>query len=291
MNRRRPSKLSQALGALRVPRGAIAISWLGQAGFVLKSPQGCRIALDPYLSNSCSKIGREAGLNMQRQAPAPLAPEELVGFDAVVLTHSHQDHLDPESLRPWLRAEGQTTLIAPHEAADRARSLGLAEENLQVTWPNHVIQVADFTIRATFAIPLAGDDLTHVGYIISVRGGPKIYFTGDTDYNEILGASVSPYKPDIMVTVINSAFRNLSPREAAQLARTIKPRWVIPCHHDMFADNCLPDRLLRTNLLIQGMVETFCPLQHGVVRIFGRGGAPLKLGARSRAVSSRRLTR
>ena len=70
-------------------------------------------------------------------------------------------------------------------------------------------------------------------YLISVAGGPRIYFTGDTDYNDILGLSVAPHRPDVMVTVINSAFRNLSPREAAQLAKTINPRWVVPCHHDI----------------------------------------------------------
>lgn len=269
------SLLSRNLDAMRVPRGSVALGWLGQAGFVLKSPRGCRLALDPYLSNSCEQVGRAAGVNMRRQVPPPLRPAELIGFDAVLITHSHQDHLDPETLGPFLQAGTDAPFIAPHEAANALRFLGVQDRHIRLTWPNHIEQIGDLTIRATFAIPFDGGDLTHVGYLISVREGPRIYFTGDTDYNDILGIAMAPHRPDVMVTVINPAFRNLSPREAAKLAKTIKPRWVIPAHHDLFPDNSLPDRLLRTNLLLEGMTDAFCPLQHGEVRIFSRRGALL----------------
>ena len=273
MSKPAPSPLSRTLATLRVPRGSIALGWLGQAGFVLKSPGGCRLALDPYLSNSCEQVGRDAGVNMRRQVRAPLRPAELDGFDGILITHSHQDHLDPETLGPFRKAAGDAPFVAPHEAADALRALGVPDRRIRVTWPNHVEQIGDFTIRATFAIPFDGGDLTHVGYLISVPQGPRIYFTGDNDYNDILGIAMATHRPDVMVTVINPAFRNLSPREAAKLAKTIKPRWVIPTHHDLFPDNSLPDRLLRTNLMLEGMTDTFCPLSHGVIRIFGRRGA------------------
>jgi L-ascorbate 6-phosphate lactonase len=255
---------------VKIPRGAVGISWLGQAGFLLKSPAGVRIAIDPYLSNSCEAAARGDGLDMRRCWPAPLRPRDLVGFEAIILTHSHQDHLDPQTVRPYLRAGGCGPFIAPHEAAARLQNLGVAPTDIKITWPNCTHEIGDLSIRATFAIPLAGDDLTHVGYLVSVKDGPCLYFTGDTDYNDILSISVAPHKPDVMITVINSAFRNLSPREAAQLAKALKPHWVVPCHHDMFPDNSLPDRLLRTNLLIQGIADTFCPLPHGTVRLFRR---------------------
>ncbi len=270
MKENKAKRLGAALARLQVPRGSVALAWLGQAGFAIKTPGGFRIALDPYLSNSCEAVGREAGLNMKRLWPSSLAPEELVDFDAIAFTHSHQDHVDPETVQPYLRAGGQCRLIAPHEAADRLLALGAASESIALTWPNHSVTVGDLTLRATFAIPFAGDDLTHVGYFAEVKDGPRIYFTGDTDYNEILSLSVAPLRPDIMVTVINPAFRNLSPREAARLAKDIGPKWVIPCHHDLFADNSLPDRMLRTNLVLQGIGDTFCPVEHGVPKVFAK---------------------
>ncbi len=266
--RRVKKSLWKSLDGCRVPAGSIALAWLGQAGFLLKSPRGQVIALDPYLSNSCKKVGASVGVNMDRQVPVPMPPADLKEVDALIFTHSHQDHIDPETLGPYLKTGGKGRFIAPAEALNRLRSLGVPEDRLTMTWPNRTHRVGDFTLKATFAIPLGGDDLTHVGYLIEVRGGPRVYFTGDTDYNEVLAISVAPHQPDVMVTVINPAFRNLSPADAARLAKAIGPKWVVPCHHDLFPDNCLPDRLLKTNLMFQGMADTFCPLEHGKIRLF-----------------------
>jgi L-ascorbate 6-phosphate lactonase len=260
--------LHHLLQATPVPPGAIALVWLGQAGFLLKSPQGKILALDPYLSNSCQAIGAPIGVNMDRQIPIPMQPEELIDFSALIFTHSHQDHVDPETLQPYLKAGGVGPFIAPHDASDRLRALGIPEKQILLTWPNHIHRIGDFTIKATLAIPLGPDDLNHVGYLIEVQDGPLLYFTGDTDYNEILSLQVAPSSPDILITVINPAFRNLSPATAAKLAKEVNPKRVIPCHHDLFPDNCLPDRLLKTNLMMQGIVDTFCPLNHGEIRIF-----------------------
>ena len=268
MKRKSESKLGRALATLKVAKGSIALAWLGQAGFVIKTPGGVRVALDPYLSNSCEAIGKKEGLNMRRKRPTPIFAEELVAFDAILFTHSHQDHVDPDTVIPYIKAGGHGLHVAPHEAADRLRSLGVPAEEIALTWPNHAQQIGDLTIRATFAIPFAGDDLTHIGYLIEVKGGPRIYFTGDTDYNDILGISVAPYQPDIMASVINPAFRNLSPRQAADLAKVIQPRLVIPCHHDLFPDNSLPAELLRTNLIIQGMPDLYHPVKYGVIETF-----------------------
>ena len=53
-------------------------------------------------------------------------------------------------------------------------------------WPNKVVEIGDFTVRGTFAIPFGADDLTHMGYLIIVKNGPTVYFTGDTRYHENL---------------------------------------------------------------------------------------------------------
>jgi len=71
------------------------------------------------------------------------------------------------------------------------------------------------------------------------------------------------HKPDVLVTVINPAFRNLSPAEAAQLARRLDVKAVIPCHHDLFVDNCQPPQMLHTNLKLQGIGDRYRLLRHG----------------------------
>ena len=64
--------------------------------------------------------------------------------------------------------------------------------------------------------------------------------------------------------MINGAFRNLSPAEAARLARLLDVRVAIPCHYDLFPDNSLPPQLFRTNLKIEGIGDRYRQLEHGV---------------------------
>jgi L-ascorbate 6-phosphate lactonase len=247
-----------------VPRRSAVIWWLGQAGFIIKTPKGKIIALDPYLSNSCAAIGRAHGFRMDRQIPSPMQPKDLMGVDLYLITHSHQDHLDPDTIKPYRKAGGHGPFVAPAEALERLHSLGIPHSETTLIWPNKSIIVGDVTVRATFAIPFGPDDLTHVGYLVSIKGGPTIYFTGDTAYHDVLVDAVIPHAPDIMVTVINGAFRNMGPAEAALLAKRLNVKVVVPCHHDLFLDNCQPPQMLHTNLKLQGIGAAYRLLEQGV---------------------------
>nr|MCU0875803.1 MBL fold metallo-hydrolase [Pirellulaceae bacterium] len=183
-------KLSaEGLRAHRVPPGSLTLWWLGQTGFVVKSPAGKLLVFDPYLSNSAKEIGEQVGLNLDRLVPPPLAASELVGVDLYAMTHSHADHLDPETLAGYRAAGGTGPYLAPAETAEKLRQLGVPPDQILWTWPNKTHTVGDLEIRPTFAVPFSGDDLTHVGYLVRVAGGCCVYFTGDTAYHEILAIS------------------------------------------------------------------------------------------------------
>ncbi len=247
-----------------VPPGGITLWWLGQTGFVVKSPAGQLIVVDPYLSNACKSLGEAEGVNMDRLVPPPLAPADLVDVDLYVMTHSHADHLDPETLAGYREAGGRGPYAAPAETVVKLEGLGVSPEATILMWPNRTHRLGDLWLRATFAIPLGADDLTHVGYVIGVDGGPVVYMTGDTAYHEVLADAVAPHRPDVLVAVVNGAFRNLSPAEAARLARQLDVQVAIPCHYDLFPDNSLPPRLFRTNLHVEGIADRYRELEHGV---------------------------
>ena len=228
-----------------------------------RKPAGKLAALDPYLTNSCKALGAQLGFDMDRQVPPPLSPRNLVGIDLYLLTHSHQDHLDPETLAGYRAAGGRGPYLAPAETVEKFQTLGVPKKETTLVWPNKILTFGDLTIRATFAIPFGGDDLTHVGFLVSVTDGPTVYFTGDTDYNDLLVSAVKPHKPDVLVTVINGAFRNLGPAEAARLAKQLDVKVVIPCHHDLFPDKCQPPQMLHTNLKLQGIGDRYRLLRHG----------------------------
>jgi len=255
--------LGQQILQYSVPARSVTLWWLGQAGVVIKSPGGRIAVIDPYLSNSCKALGEQYGFDMDRLVPPPLRPLDLVGVDVYAVTHSHQDHLDPETLAGYRAAGGKGPYLAPPETAEKLQALGVPPDQIVMTWPNKTFTIGDLELRATIAIPFSGDDLTHVGYLVRVHDGPTIYVTGDTAYHEILAIAVAPHRPDILLAVINPAFRNMGPAEAARLAKQLDVKLAIPCHYDLFPDNSLPPQLFRTNLKVEGIGERYRQLCHG----------------------------
>lgn len=252
-----------------VQAGSVALWATGQSGFLIKSPGGTVLALDPYLTNSCQAVGEEYGFNFTRLTPSPIAPAELAGLiDGYLLTHTHGDHLDPETLVGYRAADGKGPYVAPMETVEKLQSLGVPADQILPIWPNKSHPLGDITVQATFAIPLGGDDLTHIGYLVKVSGGPTLYFTGDTAYHELISDAVAPHKPDLLVTVINGAFRNMGPAEAAKLAKELKVTRVIPCHHNLFPDNSLPTSLFHTNLKGLGLDDLLLEAHDGEKILF-----------------------
>jgi L-ascorbate 6-phosphate lactonase len=253
--------VSDTIRSYSVASGNIALWWLGQATFIVKSPGGTIVVIDPYLTNSCKEPAAAAGFNMDRRFPVLIEPSELKDA-AIVLTHSHDDHCDRATIELYREAGGKGPYIAPGDTMEKLRGMGVPRREILLTWPNKEHRLGDLRLKATFAIPYSNDDLTHVGYMLFVDNGPVIYFTGDTDYHDIL-TSAADHKPDVMVTVINGAFRNLGPNEAAKLTAKINPKLVIPSHYDLFPDNSLDPRLFRTCLHAAGISDKYHPLSHG----------------------------
>jgi L-ascorbate 6-phosphate lactonase len=230
----------------RVEKGSVALWWLGQMGFLMKTPEGTVLAVDAYLTNSCQKLGESLGLNLARRVPVFIEPEEL-DVDDFLCTHSHQDHADPETIG---RLQKQTiqTFVGPGPACECFRRCGVEESKIRQVYPGAQLRLADVLVHGTFALPTDDSDLDHIGFVLAVNEGPRVYISGDTDYTELLG-HVRKLEPDIMIVCINGGFNNLSHWEAAEVASMVKPRVAIPCHHDMFADNAVDPGQCRACLL------------------------------------------
>ena len=61
----------------------LGITWLGHATFVLTSPSGKRILIDPYLTSNPS---------------CPKGQKETDELDLILITHGHHDHLTHEQV-------------------------------------------------------------------------------------------------------------------------------------------------------------------------------------------------
>lgn len=218
----------------KVDKGSVALWWLGQMGYLIKTPEGTLLSVDAYLTNSCKKIGDAVGMNMDRRVPIFIEPEELE-VDHFLCTHSHHDHADPETITR-VRKDAVQTFAGPGLACESFAGCGVEQGKIQQVYPGGKLRISDVTVHGTFAVPTDDTDLAHMGYVFAIDNGPRIYISGDTDFHELLG-HVRKLEPDVMITCMNGGFNNLSHWEAADLAAIIKPKVAIPCHYDMFPDN------------------------------------------------------
>src|SRR3984957_18035491 len=88
----------QTIRQFEVLPDAVAIWFLGQNGFLLKSSTGQLIGIDLYLTNSCASTFAHLPFRLDRQLPIFIEPEDL-DVNVFITTHSHDDHADPETLR------------------------------------------------------------------------------------------------------------------------------------------------------------------------------------------------
>ena len=260
-------KLIDEINTFTVPAHSLALWFLGQNGWILKSPSGFTVAVDPYLSDICN--GRRSNLNQARQVPIFIDPVELK-VDLYACTHSHIDHACPITIAGSHRA-GTRRYMGPAEALLVFKEAGIPDDQRISFWPNHSVQFADLTFTGTFALPTDHTDLTHMGFVIAVDDGPSVYITGDTAATDILW-TVKPHRPDVMIVCINAGFKNLSHWQAAEFVKVVNPEIAIPCHYDMFPDNTCPPHMFRASLAVLGIEEKYRLLAHATPFVYTRGG-------------------
>ena len=206
------------------------ITFLGQSGYMIKSNDS-KTLIDPYLSDS---VNRVAGRS--RMLPIPLDPNKI-RCDAVICTHNHLDHLDPDTVSEM--PPGQF-FITTNEGKETLATLGIS--NVTVLNIGDSIKVGDFEITAVFA------DHTVEAFGLIIRAENKtLYFSGDTLYNEKL-FEISKYKPDITFICINGRLGNMNVNEALVTAEKIGAGINIPNHYDMFESNSEDPRRFSENI-------------------------------------------
>jgi L-ascorbate metabolism protein UlaG (beta-lactamase superfamily) len=195
------------------------IRFLGQSGYVLRT-ENTQIILDPYLSDS---VNRVAG--RPRTLPIPMLPRDVC-CDAVICSHDHLDHLDPDTVSAIPKGQ---RFITTSEGKQHLGQLG--QTNVSVLRVGESITVGDCKLTAVFA------DHTVEAFGLILQAEEKtLYFSGDTLYHEKL-FDIAGYHPELAFICINGRLGNMNAQEAVQLANRIGAKVSIPNHYDMFASN------------------------------------------------------
>lgn len=245
--------------------------WLGQSGFLIQW-NGRHLLFDPYLSDSLSVKYAASDKPHTRMTERVIAPEKLNFIDVATSSHNHTDHLDADTLRPLLAQNPGMRLIVP------AANLAFAEERVGMA-PERLIPVdaSDSFAHAGFelhAIPAAHNELEQdqhsrfkfLGYVATF--GPfAVFHSGDTLRYPMMKSWLLDWPIDLALLPINGnqperrVAGNLDGREAAQLARDIKTRMVVPCHYEMFEFNTATPELFEQTCRELG--QPFKTLQAG----------------------------
>jgi L-ascorbate metabolism protein UlaG (beta-lactamase superfamily) len=227
--------------------GSFRLWWLGQSGFLLQW-NGIHVLLDPYLSDSLTKKYNQTDKPHVRMTELVIDPARLSFADVAAATHNHTDHLDAETLCPILAQNPNLKLVISE--ANRA----FVAERLKIdsTMP---IGVDDGRSIELCGIRFSGIASAHeavdrdergrakyLGYVLQF-GGWSIYHSGDTIRYNGMAEKLQEFKIDVALLPINgrAAERripgNLFGNEAAQLAKDVGAKLVVPCHFEMFEFN------------------------------------------------------
>ncbi len=210
-----------------VTAGKVAIFWLGQAGFLLKTHEGHTVMIDPYFSDYVERIIPEMGLGFKRLMPPPCRADE-VRADVLLISHEHADHCDADAM-PLMAANGHTRVFANTTAAAQIEAMGLAGVQLTVIGRGESVRVLpECTVRAVDCDhgELAPEAL---GFLLDF-GFETVYFAGDTALTPARLTAALDAKPDVALLPINGAFGNLSGTQAARYAAMLRCKTLIPCH-------------------------------------------------------------
>jgi L-ascorbate metabolism protein UlaG (beta-lactamase superfamily) len=198
------------------------VTFLGHATILIEI-DGVRLLTDPILRERVGPLTRTSG---------PPAREHWAGVDAVLISHSHWDHLDYGSLR--LLGHDVPIVARRGMAGEFARRGFTRVTELE---PGDVHEVRGVRVEAVhaehkgFGPPVGGTDLC-LGFVVS--SSRSIYFAGDTAFFE--GMADLDIGLDLALLPVwgwgptAKPQEHLDPMGAARAAAVIRPRLAVPIH-------------------------------------------------------------
>ena len=208
------------------------LQWYGQSAFKLTTPSGKVLLIDPWLTNPVNPTGK-----------ADLAKLDRV--DLILITHGHFDHVgDAATIAQKTKAK----LVSTADLGQALVNYGGYPKDLvgletqgnfggELTMLNGDVKVAFIPAVHSSAIASDGRPAHFAGnpggFLISVKNGPVIYHTGDTDLFQDMTLIPQFHKVNLMLACIGDHF-TMGPTRAAEAVRLVNPTIVVPMHFGTF---------------------------------------------------------
>jgi L-ascorbate metabolism protein UlaG (beta-lactamase superfamily) len=227
--------LSMFAVTFSMAQAATTIHWYGHSAFKIETPSGGVILIDPWLTVPNN--------------PDKESISKLERVDYILMTHGHRDHIGNAV---EIAKKTGAVLVAPYGLQfNMVSMLGYPEKQALVATGGNVggaIDLAKIGVRVTFVNAMHGSELTPptipspppgqpaavasgnpVGYILEIKDGPTLYYTGDTDVFTDMKLIPEFFKVDLMLTCIGGLF-TMDPARAALAVEWVNPRQVMPMH-------------------------------------------------------------
>jgi L-ascorbate metabolism protein UlaG (beta-lactamase superfamily) len=203
---------------IKTSSGDLEITFIGHASLVMKF-DGKIIHIDPF--------GRLADYT------------KLPKADLILITHEHQDHLDPTALQA-IRATNSIVILTESCAANVAGGIVMSNGDTRTELGIKIEAVPAYNIvnKRDGGQPYHPKGLGN-GYVLTI-GDKRIYIAGDTENTpEMKGLK----NIDCAFLPMNLPY-TMTPEMVADAARAFKPRILYPYHYSE-TDTSLLVRLLK----------------------------------------------
>ena len=211
----------------------VRATWIGHAS-VLAEVDGSVILTDPIFSQRCSPFQWSGP---KRYRPPACTVEELPKVDAVVISHTHYDHLDYNSVLA-LNTKYGTDLkwFVPSGSKDWFEGCGIQAEHIHdMVWWQNVTMADGTTIIFTPGNHWSKRTLTDTNkalwgsWLVVGSNGSKFWFGGDTGYSDVFKQIGRKYGPMDISAIPIGAY---NPRATMKWSH-INPQEAIKIHQDL----------------------------------------------------------